>query len=232
MFVSNDQTVIRKERNHNISSGKIEQEYESRSTFDDDGLGEERVTGEDVKDRENREFIHRYHRQKTNLEISTSHHNLDDDTTRLECQICLADFQVGEQICWSNNPECVHTFHIACLEPWLMNHDECPLCRNPYLVRPKKSPVAEVEVNDFEQEVITRSNMTPITHHVVTALSLFAPRQHNRDSASHDNPNEENASDPEACRAGAPIDQMPTEEATNEVNSDVEPQITIEEPIR
>ena len=112
--------------------------------------------------------MRRYVRQKSNLEIGpTSQHNPDDgggdSSWRLECQICLADFQVGDKICWSNNPECVHTFHIACLEPWLMKHDQCPLCRAPYLVEPKEVPAPNPETPNVR-------GTSPITRRVVAAL--------------------------------------------------------------
>jgi hypothetical protein len=51
-----------------------------------------------------------------------------------ECAICLMSFQVGEDVCRSRNPECDHAFHIACLKPWLLEHIECPCCRNNYLL--------------------------------------------------------------------------------------------------
>jgi hypothetical protein len=51
-----------------------------------------------------------------------------------ECAICIMSFEVGDDVCWSRNPECDHAFHIACLKPWLLEHIECPCCRNNYLL--------------------------------------------------------------------------------------------------
>lgn len=51
-----------------------------------------------------------------------------------ECVICIEPFQVGEEVCWSRNPECDHAFHTKCLKPWLSEHVECPCCRKHYLV--------------------------------------------------------------------------------------------------
>lgn len=101
-------------------------------------------------------------RQKTDLEISASLHNLDE-ASRVECQICLCDFQLGDKICWSNNPQCVHAFHIDCLEPWLMKHNHCPLCRNDYLVPPKMDPeLHEVEPTGATTEVRHEHNYVRI----------------------------------------------------------------------
>lgn len=36
---------------------------------------------------------------------------------------------VGEDICWSKNETCPHAFHVQCITLWLMNHDDCPMCR-------------------------------------------------------------------------------------------------------
>lgn len=71
--------------------------------------------------------------EKSNVEIGTK---TSDDNGSVECRICLTDFQVGDAICWSNNPKCNHPFHFTCLEPWLLAHDECPMCRAKYLMPP------------------------------------------------------------------------------------------------
>ncbi|KAL3764048.1 hypothetical protein ACHAW5_003997 [Stephanodiscus triporus] len=74
---------------------------------------------------------------------------------KMECSICLDQFSPGDEIAWAkdgdppppsssssssssssapaafadNNVGCDHIFHRGCLVAWLMNHDECPLCR-------------------------------------------------------------------------------------------------------
>mmetsp|Transcript_17623 Transcript_17623/g.22248 ORF Transcript_17623/g.22248 Transcript_17623/m.22248 type:complete len:230 (+) Transcript_17623:1420-2109(+) len=49
------------------------------------------------------------------------------------CPICLEEYKVGDEIAWSKNNECPHAFHLDCMINWLMDHDECPLCRADYL---------------------------------------------------------------------------------------------------
>ena len=49
------------------------------------------------------------------------------------CPICLEPYREGDDICWSQNENCAHAYHLDCILDWLMNSDECPLCRADYL---------------------------------------------------------------------------------------------------
>jgi len=49
------------------------------------------------------------------------------------CSICLEPYREGDDICWSQNEKCAHVYHLDCIVDWLMNSDECPLCRADYL---------------------------------------------------------------------------------------------------
>ncbi|KQK03287.1 RING-H2 finger protein ATL39 [Brachypodium distachyon] len=51
----------------------------------------------------------------------------DDEGDRWECAICLcamADGEVARQL-----PGCMHLFHRACVDMWLVAHTTCPVCR-------------------------------------------------------------------------------------------------------
>ncbi|XVF76623.1 hypothetical protein PTKIN_Ptkin13bG0281000 [Pterospermum kingtungense] len=43
------------------------------------------------------------------------------------CAVCLGDFKEGEQI--RVLPDCLHFFHVPCIDTWLNLHSNCPLCR-------------------------------------------------------------------------------------------------------
>ena len=56
------------------------------------------------------------------------------------CAICLSSYRVQEQVCWSQNSQCPHAFHLKCLERmarYALNNAvgdsgrclHCPLCR-------------------------------------------------------------------------------------------------------
>lgn len=45
-----------------------------------------------------------------------------------ECAVCLNEFQEGEKL--RVIPHCSHGFHIDCIDVWLRNNANCPLCRN------------------------------------------------------------------------------------------------------
>jgi len=49
------------------------------------------------------------------------------------CDICLGNYEIGEEICWSLNEECVHAFHKECIIEWLLRNPKCPCCRREYI---------------------------------------------------------------------------------------------------
>lgn len=44
-----------------------------------------------------------------------------------ECAVCLAEFRDGESL--RLLPDCLHAFHLPCIDPWLKTHSSCPSCR-------------------------------------------------------------------------------------------------------
>ncbi|CAI0442734.1 unnamed protein product [Linum tenue] len=49
------------------------------------------------------------------------------------CAVCLAQFAVGEPV--RVLPECLHIFHAGCIDTWLFQHSDCPVCRTDTGVR-------------------------------------------------------------------------------------------------
>ncbi|CAI8588320.1 unnamed protein product [Vicia faba] len=43
------------------------------------------------------------------------------------CAVCLGDFEEGEEL--KTMPECLHSFHVHCIDMWLHAHSSCPICR-------------------------------------------------------------------------------------------------------
>lgn len=51
----------------------------------------------------------------------------------IDCPICLASLQNGEEVAQSMNPDCSHLFHADCIITWLVQHPDCPQCRRDFL---------------------------------------------------------------------------------------------------
>lgn len=49
------------------------------------------------------------------------------------CPICLEEYKANDEIAWSKNHDCAHAFHLDCILDWLMDNEDCPLCRAHYL---------------------------------------------------------------------------------------------------
>ena len=43
------------------------------------------------------------------------------------CAVCLGEFEEGDEL--RTLPECLHSFHAACIDLWLFKHPNCPICR-------------------------------------------------------------------------------------------------------
>jgi len=55
------------------------------------------------------------------------------------CHICLDEFQPGDIVSSSKrSKDCIHLFHKDCVKAWLIGHDDCPVCRNVFLVPGEK----------------------------------------------------------------------------------------------
>ena len=71
--------------------------------------------------------------------------------THRSCPICNELYQEGDEVCWSRNYDCAHAFHLDCKVIYLMNTDECLLCRNNFLKGIDTSETEECD-SSFERE--------------------------------------------------------------------------------
>ncbi|KAF8701046.1 hypothetical protein HU200_033941 [Digitaria exilis] len=53
--------------------------------------------------------------------------NVDASGELVACSVCLQEFEAGESA--RSLPVCRHTFHLPCIDGWLLRHASCPLCR-------------------------------------------------------------------------------------------------------
>lgn len=60
---------------------------------------------------------------KYTKEISLVTKTQDSDT----CSVCLCEFVDGDPV--RVLPECLHPFHVTCIDTWLLTQSSCPLCR-------------------------------------------------------------------------------------------------------
>ncbi|RZC59992.1 hypothetical protein C5167_021751 [Papaver somniferum] len=77
--------------------------------------------------------------QFSEAKLHTKHSTAADGSC---CSICLADY---------NNtditrllPDCGHLFHQKCVDPWLLQHPTCPICRSSPFPTPQTTPLANV----------------------------------------------------------------------------------------
>jgi len=68
--------------------------------------------------------IHTYQKKKKSDDGVAPEGEDDEDCT---CAVCLGEFEEGEEL--RTLPECMHSFHVACIDPWLSSRSSCPVCR-------------------------------------------------------------------------------------------------------
>lgn len=74
------------------------------------------------------------------------------------CAVCLGEFKAGERV--SVLPDCAHIFHVSCINKWLENHSNCPLCRTSTIL---SSHVNAASSSDSDRIPTTEINRTSVS---------------------------------------------------------------------
>ncbi|KAI3893072.1 hypothetical protein MKW92_047721 [Papaver armeniacum] len=77
--------------------------------------------------------------QYSEAKLHTKHNTTVDGSC---CSICLADYNSTDIT--RLLPDCGHLFHQKCVDPWLLQHPTCPICRSSPLPTPQTTPLANV----------------------------------------------------------------------------------------
>lgn len=77
------------------------------------------------------------------------------DAQQDECPICLTAYNEGDEVSPSTNESCAHMFHRECVYEWLLQREECPMCRNTFLIEPETPKGAkDSHADSGEQEIL------------------------------------------------------------------------------
>lgn len=74
-----------------------------------------------------------------------------NDNNLFECRICLEEIKQEEKI---KAIDCAHIFHESCIDPWLRQKPNCPICRTRVTLLPDGAP-REEKVNVLDTLTLT-----------------------------------------------------------------------------
>ncbi|KAL6145973.1 hypothetical protein ACLB2K_056656 [Fragaria x ananassa] len=75
-----------------------------------------------------------------------------------ECPVCLSAFDDGEEV--RQLSVCKHSFHSTCINMWLKDHSNCPICRaNIAVDRSRTAPSGREHRDDLQQGLPDASAM-------------------------------------------------------------------------
>ncbi|MED6148642.1 hypothetical protein PIB30_054906 [Stylosanthes scabra] len=81
-----------------------------------------------------------------------------------ECAVCLNEFQEDEKL--RIIPNCSHVFHIDCIDVWLQNNANCPLCRTSISLTSR-----------FDIDQLLNNRIRPLTTPSSSSSSSSSPQQ-------------------------------------------------------
>lgn len=71
-----------------------------------------------------------------------------------QCSVCLADYKADDRL--KRIPPCGHTFHVQCIDNWLVSNITCPLCRASLIPSPKAPSTVDRPADDVESQAANR----------------------------------------------------------------------------
>jgi E3 ubiquitin-protein ligase RNF115/126 len=75
--------------------------------------------------------LHSHHADHTQLIDELPEMTVDEKSKipddKLECMICMSNFQIGEKV---KIMPCTHFFHTGCIREWFKANDTCPICKH------------------------------------------------------------------------------------------------------
>eukprot|EP00543_Licmophora_paradoxa_P003554 CAMPEP_0202451512 /NCGR_PEP_ID=MMETSP1360-20130828/9933_1 /ASSEMBLY_ACC=CAM_ASM_000848 /TAXON_ID=515479 /ORGANISM="Licmophora paradoxa, Strain CCMP2313" /LENGTH=282 /DNA_ID=CAMNT_0049070097 /DNA_START=463 /DNA_END=1311 /DNA_ORIENTATION=- len=94
--------------------------------------------------------------EKGRLTLTEAHLSPDKSgyTAITDCSICLLQYQPGDKIVRSPNPQCAHVFHEDCIVTWLCTRTTpaCPCCRQIYILNNSVPPTRSAGSERPEEE--------------------------------------------------------------------------------
>ncbi|XP_058772625.1 E3 ubiquitin-protein ligase ATL59-like [Vicia villosa] len=88
----------------------------------------------------------------THKYLKRSKAGVSDDEGGDTCAVCLGDFEEDEEL--RTMPECLHSFHVECIDMWLHSHSSCPICR--------ASAAPSPAVNEQHRSIDISHNTAPL----------------------------------------------------------------------
>jgi len=100
---------------------------------------------------------------KRNMTVEKWSKELELATEDHTCSICMEDYKLGDKVSSPSSltdsnskseKSCKHIFHSECIEIWLYNKAECPICRIRFFGDDEKSAtfLAQNEGNEIDEE--------------------------------------------------------------------------------
>lgn len=136
--------------------------YRAHGKDQDEEVGKHEEEVEDDKSSTNNSVVseklhnvaNSIHRFASSIREGLSSRITPDESER-QCPICICEFEIGDELCYSRNTKCPHMFHHSCMSEWLIKHNVCPLCRVDYLDISDDSNTEVASADDHQNETQT-----------------------------------------------------------------------------